>query len=305
MNKFITFLLLASIFSGACMSGKAVQTAKGSSQVPVYVYSDQSEEPVVMNVDSSATDYYSPADTQVAATSTNAQAGSVTTTNTAGTQAVAAAGEGYQKTGTPYVIKGVTYYPLQTLPEDYEEYGIASWYGKAFHGKKTANGEIFDMYSFSAAHKTLPLPVYVNVTNLDNGKDVVVRVNDRGPFSKGRVIDLSYAAAEQLDMLQTGTARVKITLLSQSQNTLITDNIDESQTISSGNFAVQIGAFSNAENANRLAERFSNANVVSTVDSSGRSLYRVQLLGYGSVQIAEDAASQLSIEYPGAFVIRN
>jgi len=106
-------------------------------------------------------------------------------------------------------VVGVTTYPFR----DREMEGIASWYGKDFHGKKTASGETYNMYNLTAAHRTLPLGSRVRVTNLDNGKKVVVRINDRGPFEKGRIIDLSYEAARQLDMLHKGTARVKLTLL--------------------------------------------------------------------------------------------
>ncbi|MDQ6973582.1 MAG: septal ring lytic transglycosylase RlpA family protein, partial [Mariprofundaceae bacterium] len=101
------------------------------------------------------------------------------------------------KTGSPYQVGGVWYYPLAS-GEHYDRTGMASWYGKKFHGKKTANGERYDMYAMTAAHTTLPMPSRVRVTNLSNGRSVVVRINDRGPFVKDRVIDLSYAAAKAL-----------------------------------------------------------------------------------------------------------
>ncbi|MER2493243.1 septal ring lytic transglycosylase RlpA family protein [Catenovulum sediminis] len=104
-------------------------------------------------------------------------------------------------------------YRVLTNAEGFSEEGIASWYGQKFHGHLTSNGEIYDMYSMSAAHKTLPLPTYVRVTNLSNGKKAVVRVNDRGPFHEGRIIDLSYAAAYKLGITATGTAKVKIEAL--------------------------------------------------------------------------------------------
>lgn len=106
-------------------------------------------------------------------------------------------------------VIGVTTYPFR----DREMEGIASWYGEDFHGKKTASGERYNMYDLTAAHRTLPLGSRVRVTNLDNGEEVVVRINDRGPFKKGRIIDLSYEAARRLDMIDEGTARVKLTLL--------------------------------------------------------------------------------------------
>ncbi|HAH03554.1 MAG TPA: septal ring lytic transglycosylase RlpA, partial [Vibrio sp.] len=95
----------------------------------------------------------------------------------------------------------------------FTEKGKASWYGKKFHGHLTSNGEIYDMYSMSAAHKTLPIPSYVKVTNTDNNKTTIVRINDRGPFHEGRIIDLSYAAAYKLDVLRTGTANVEIEVI--------------------------------------------------------------------------------------------
>ncbi|MHC8323803.1 septal ring lytic transglycosylase RlpA family protein [Pseudomonas sp. GB2N2] len=109
----------------------------------------------------------------------------------------------------PYTVLGKTYFPLQDS-KTYVASGTASWYGTKFHGQNTANGEVYDLYGMSAAHKTLPLPSYVRVTNLDNNKTVILRVNDRGPFYSDRIIDLSYAAAKKLGYAETGTARVKV-----------------------------------------------------------------------------------------------
>lgn len=109
----------------------------------------------------------------------------------------------------PYTVLGKTYFPLQES-KTYVASGTASWYGTKFHGQNTANGEVYDLYGMSAAHKTLPLPSYVRVTNLDNNKAVILRVNDRGPFYSDRIIDLSYAAAKKLGYAETGTARVKV-----------------------------------------------------------------------------------------------
>lgn len=108
-----------------------------------------------------------------------------------------------------YTVRGKSYRVLESA-EGFVEQGHASWYGQKFHGHKTSNGEIYDMYSMSAAHKNLPLPSYVKVTRLDSGKQIIVRVNDRGPFHSGRIIDLSYAAAHRLGMLQNGTAKVRL-----------------------------------------------------------------------------------------------
>ncbi len=121
--------------------------------------------------------------------------------------------EPYSRQGNrDYRVRGKNYQVWRDI-QDYQVEGEASWYGKKFHGHLTSNGEIYDMYSMSAAHKNLPLPSYVEVSNLDNGKTVIVRVNDRGPFHQQRIIDLSYAAAYKLDMLKSGTAKVKIKLL--------------------------------------------------------------------------------------------
>lgn len=121
----------------------------------------------------------------------------------------------------PYTIRGIRYSPLNT-GKGFSDEGHASWYGQKFHGHQTANGEVYDMYQMSAAHKTLPLPSFVRVTNLKNGKQVVVRVNDRGPFHSGRVIDLSYAAALKLDMLNKGVADVKLDVIHVDQTGTVT-----------------------------------------------------------------------------------
>lgn len=109
----------------------------------------------------------------------------------------------------PYVVLGKTYTPMTTLSA-YKERGIASWYGRRYHGKKTASGEIYDMYDMTAAHPTLPLPSYARVTNIKNKKSVIVRINDRGPFLSNRLIDLSYTAAYKLDVINGGSARVEV-----------------------------------------------------------------------------------------------
>lgn len=121
---------------------------------------------------------------------------------------------GSYKVGTPYEIDGSWYYPREQ--PDYDETGIASWYGPAFYGKRTADGEIYNAGDITAAHRTLPMPVNVRVTNLENGKSIVVRVNDRGPFAKGRIIDVSEQAAKLLGFYNAGTARVRVTFLSRA-----------------------------------------------------------------------------------------
>ena len=121
---------------------------------------------------------------------------------------------GVYKIGQPYQVDNIWYYPREQ--PDYDETGIASWYGPTFYGHHTANGEMYDGNALTAAHKTLPMPVNVRVTNLENGKSLVVRVNDRGPYSRGRIIDLSKRAAELLDVVETGTARVRVTYLGRA-----------------------------------------------------------------------------------------
>lgn len=118
------------------------------------------------------------------------------------------------RAGNPpvYEVFGETYY-VKNSSADYRERGVASWYGKDFHGRSTANGETYDMYALTAAHKTLPIPTWVEVTNLANGRRVIVKVNDRGPFVAGRIIDLSYTAATELGMIDAGTARVEVRAL--------------------------------------------------------------------------------------------
>jgi rare lipoprotein A len=121
---------------------------------------------------------------------------------------------GIYKVGKPYQIQGTWYYPHEQ--PDYDETGIASWYGPNFHGGRTANGEIFDENALTAAHRTLPMPVNVRVTNLENGKSIIVRVNDRGPYAKGRIIDVSKGAAKLLGFLAQGTAKVRVTYVARA-----------------------------------------------------------------------------------------
>jgi rare lipoprotein A len=123
-------------------------------------------------------------------------------------------GGGYYMVGKPYQIAGKTYYPSE---KPYSAVGLASWYGSDFHGRKTANGEVFDRESISAAHPTMPLPSYARVTNLRNARSIVVRVNDRGPYHEGRVMDVSRRVAEALDFHRVGTARVKVDYLGRAE----------------------------------------------------------------------------------------
>jgi len=121
--------------------------------------------------------------------------------------------QGYYKVGQPYQIDGVTYTPA--VDYDYDETGIASWYGPNFTGKITANGELYDMNEVTAAHRTLPMPSLVRITNLDNGRTIVVRVNDRGPYARGRILDMSRRGAQLLGYEKTGTAKVRVQIMAR------------------------------------------------------------------------------------------
>lgn len=127
--------------------------------------------------------------------------------------------EGYFKIGEPYEISGTKYFPQNY--ENFEEVGTASWYGAEFHGKQTANGEIYNSGDMTAAHRTLPLPSVVRITNLNNNKSAVVRVNDRGPFAKNRVIDVSEKVAEVLEFKNKGTADVKVELMRENTDEML------------------------------------------------------------------------------------
>ncbi len=207
---------------------------------------------------------------------------------------------GPKKVGKPYVVGGIKYYPISSA-NGFSETGIASWYGPGFHGKLTANGEKYNQKAMTAAHKTLPLPTYVRVENLENGKEIIVRVNDRGPFSKGRIIDLTEEGARRIDMLKKGTARVRISVLSEDENCFVSGGKEVD--LNKGDFAIQIGAFSIKDNAYRLAERFKGKSQVSEGYSNGTLWYRVWITGFTTKKEAENAVLNYENEFAGAFVI--
>ena len=200
------------------------------------------------------------------------------------------------KRGTKaYTVRGKTYYPLVSA-DGFREEGIASWYGKDFHGKTTANGEKYNMYGMTAAHKLLPFNTKVRVTNKNNGKSIVVRINDRGPFVGNRVIDLTKTGAEKLGMIGPGTAPV---LIESVGNVPGLKNGDIS-----GKFYVQIGAFSSKQNAQGLASRMEGRGMKArSVYGEDKNLWRVQVGPYSSLKAAEEAATSLSGEYPSNFVV--
>ncbi|MFT7300503.1 MAG: rare lipoprotein A [Porticoccus sp.] len=187
----------------------------------------------------------------------------------------------------PYTVMGETYQLLPTS-SGYREHGIASWYGNKFHGRKTSNGETYDMYGMTAAHKTLPIPSYVRVTNMENGRSVVVRVNDRGPFHGGRIIDISYAGAKKLGYSANGTANVEVVAIDPRDyqpNAVVQPHIVETPvvvsvkpTIVTDNIYLQVGSFSTQVAADRLSERLQGMSeypVVIRQSQEPQSLYKV------------------------------
>ncbi|MGP1716677.1 MAG: septal ring lytic transglycosylase RlpA family protein [Methylophilus sp.] len=231
-----------------------------------------------------------------------------------------------KSTTKPYIVNGETISPMTTIATPFTQTGHASWYGKKFHGRKTASGEVYDMFKLSAAHKTLPLPSYARVTNLSNRKSVIVRVNDRGPFGRPRIIDLSYAAAKQLDIIQHGSSQVEITLIdttlaapatppaasetvqmtrqivqSVSSDTPAPASIPTTSTMpatgpEANGIYIQVGAFGQEENADRLQKRISNSipktqTLLNKVYNG--KLFQVVLGPYPDHALAAQAASQM------------
>jgi rare lipoprotein A len=205
----------------------------------------------------------------------------------------------------PYKVDGKWYQPIPTAG-NFRQQGIASWYGKKFHGRRTSNGEIYNMYAMTAAHKTLPLGTYVRVDHLDNSKSIVVRINDRGPFVHGRIIDLSYAAAKKVGIVGPGTGRVRVTALGAkadpaSPKPYVPLDYD------AGNFTFQVGAFSDRRNADRLRDELSknyeNAHI--SVYNSGETVfYRVRVGKYASLsQIIKDENLLTHQGYTDAFIV--
>lgn len=185
--------------------------------------------------------------------------------------------EPLSKYGNPpsYVAEGHRYYVMKSA-EGYDEKGIASWYGMKFYKIRTSSGEDYDVAGMTAAHKTLPLPTYCLVTNLENGKHVIVKVNDRGPFAPNRIIDLSYVAAMKLGVTAHGTALVEVKAIDPSQ--------PEPTTVTPSTAPVlylQIGAFSQQANAQHLADQAKAYTtcpiLIKTVDRNGQTIYRVQI----------------------------
>lgn len=237
-------------------------------------------------------------------------------------QAAAIKGQGgVYKVGKPYKIFGTTYYPEENY--SYSEVGIASWYGSDFHNRRTANGEKYDMNTLTAAHRTLPLPSIVKVTNLENGRSLVLRVNDRGPYAKNRIIDISKRGAQLLGYQAQGTAKVRVELLEKESRELkaallgekvedvkcaankptpvategktlviyndsVADSVTDSRAADNRYF-VQAGSFTQRKSAANLKERlaqFGNAGVA-TASVAGKTFYRVRLGPFSFKEEAE------------------
>ena len=216
-------------------------------------------------------------------------------------------------TQRPYVIERRTYYPIETA-EGYSEKGLASWYGKKFHGRKTANGETYDMYGHTAAHKTLPMNTMLLVKNLSNGKSTVVRINDRGPFVRKRIIDLTHTAAKELGILKQGTGLVEIVALGEELNKPVSTKkkVTQSRTLvhqdfDKGIFYIQVGAFEYKKNAHKLAEKFAAQGrnvIIQQFPAAGISLYRVMVYSGVSLRQAREYEAKLEQSgYPNALVI--
>ncbi len=214
------------------------------------------------------------------------------------------------KSQRPYRINGIWYYPLPSA-QGYVEYGLASWYGADFHGKPTSCGEPYDMWADTAAHKTLPLGTYVKVTNLDNGRSAILRVNDRGPFVAGRIIDLSAKGAQDLGCRNKGLARVRVEAVQYAAAQVVGNatywKVDPVPSFRYGTFAVQIGAFRDPANAYRLKDKMSRENSqirVSDRPERNGLWYRVQVGAYQDLVFAKTEVGRFRANgFPDAFVI--
>lgn len=220
-----------------------------------------------------------------------------------------------------YRVLGETYTVMKSA-RGFTQTGKASWYGKKFHGLKTSSGEKYDMYKMTAAHTNLPLPTYVRVTNLANDKSVIVKVNDRGPFHSARIIDLSYAAAAKLDYLKTGTAKVRLDVVTaedfknspgksdnktEKTESPATDTADAGGASAEPKFYVQVGAFSARGNASalqaKLADLISAPIIVTRDENSSNGISRVRLGPFPGQEDAEKALATIQDNKLGAPII--
>ncbi len=197
-----------------------------------------------------------------------------------------------------YTVRGKTYRVLKTA-NGFAQEGIASWYGTKFHGRKTSSGETYNMYAMSAAHKTLPLPTYVEVTHKGNGRKVIVKVNDRGPFHEGRIIDLSYAAARKLGISATGTGPVSIRAINTAALDLKTSSVVLPVSGNGhGKIHVQVAAMGSEAAAEKMAVNLRDKNMrsvrVHVVENNGKKLYRVRIGPIPNVDLAYQVISNLN-----------
>ena len=198
-----------------------------------------------------------------------------------------------------YDVKGHRYYTL-TSRDGYVERGIASWYGTKFHGRRTSSGEPYDLYQMTAAHKTLPLPTYARVTNLQNGRSVIVKINDRGPFHPNRIIDLSYVAAAKLGILAEGTGLVEVKAINPSvpEKPPVMASASNPAPTKGSSLFLQVGAFRNQDNAMRLSHKLQNARLgnihIIEADNTGGPIYRVRIGPLGSVDEADRLSNNLT-----------
>ena len=196
-----------------------------------------------------------------------------------------------------YVVLGKRYYVMRDSA-GFRQKGIASWYGTKFHGRRTSSGETYNMYGMTAAHKTLPLPTYVEVTNIENGRSVIVKVNDRGPFHENRIIDLSYTAAAKLDILRSGTGLVDIRAI-DANHYQKEPSAAGPVPVASGKkeFFIQVGSFGELLNAERLRSRLDSMGTdlvkISQVVVDGKTLYRVRIGPIYDIDFADSIVVKL------------
>lgn len=197
----------------------------------------------------------------------------------------------------PYRALGKMYYPISSA-QGYRERGVASWYGKMFHGRRTSSGEPYDMYAMTAAHRTLPLPSYVRVRNVANGRTIVVRVNDRGPFSKNRIIDLSYVAALKLGVVASGTALVEVEAITEESPSQVVGAPVTTAEFTQSRWYVQAGAFASQANALSLRNRLLRAGftpvLIQPSAAPDATLYRVRVGPLASPQEADQTMVRMN-----------
>ncbi|WP_438865019.1 septal ring lytic transglycosylase RlpA family protein [Neptunicella sp.] len=208
-----------------------------------------------------------------------------------------------------YSVLGKTYTPMNSeQAKRYSATGQASWYGQKFHGHLTANGETYDMYQMSAAHKTLPLPSYARITNLANNKQVIVRINDRGPFHGHRLLDMSYAAAKKLDMLKHGVADIRLDVITVDQqgNMLVAGKPLASKTTNKNDKAlyIQVAALQDSKRINQIAKGLTQLYQVAAQTPTENGLFRLRLGPLTDEKSANDLLQRLKKEgYPNAFTL--